>query len=92
MFLNRIYLPVKILDKQSADKLVNGSVHMEIRGDDPMLYEDIPDDLPDDLDEMIARRYYVDRTEACTRFLVCYAWNMIREYININLWMLLFHS
>ena len=67
MFLNKIYLPVKVLDKQSADKLVNGSVHMEIRGDDPTLYEDIPADLPDDLDEMIARGYYVDRTESYTR-------------------------
>lgn len=67
MFLNRIYLPIKILDKQSADKLMNGSVHMEIRGDDSTLYEDIPIDLPDDLDEMIARGYYVDRTEAYTR-------------------------
>ena len=55
MFLNRIYLPIKILDKQSADKLVNGSVHMEIRGDDSTLYEEIPIDLPYDLDEMIAR-------------------------------------
>lgn len=68
MLLNRIYLPVKVLDKQSADKLVNGSVHMEIRGDDPALYADIPADLPDDFDAMIERGYYVDRTEAYTRY------------------------
>ena len=27
--LNRMYLPVKILDEQQADRLVNGSVHMD---------------------------------------------------------------
>ena len=68
MLLNRIYLPVKVLDKQSADKLVNGSVHMEIWGDDPALYVDIPADLSDDFDKMIERGYYVDRTEAYTRY------------------------
>ena len=67
MLLNRIYLPVKILDKQSADKLASGSVHMEVRGDDPTLSAGVPADLPDDFDKMIERGYYVDRREAYTR-------------------------